>query len=63
LAADLQRYASSNFDGNFVPWPFKNENSYSPTDSEQITYALTAVGISLAVGAVDAILLFRANLP
>ncbi|HUW70139.1 MAG TPA: hypothetical protein VMX33_07885 [bacterium] len=63
LAADLQRYAGSNFDGNFVPWPFKNENSYSPTDSEQITYVLTAAGISLAFGAVDAILLFRANLP
>ncbi len=63
LAADLQRYASNNLDGTFVPWPFKNENSYTPTDSEQLSYVLTAAGLSMVFGAVDAILLFRAELP
>lgn len=63
FAADLQRYIANHFDGAFVPWPFKNENSYTPTDSEQISYVLTAAGLSLAFGAIDAILVFRANLP
>jgi len=63
FAADLQRYATNNFDGTFVPWPFKNESSYAPTDSEQLSYVLTAAGLSMVFGAVDAILLFRANLP
>lgn len=63
FAADMQRYISNHLDGVFVPWPFKNENSYTPTDSEQISYVLTAAGLSLAFGAIDAILVFRANLP
>lgn len=63
FTADMQRYINNHLDGAFVPWPFKNENSYTPTDSEQITYVLTAAGLSLVFGAIDAILVFRANLP
>ncbi|PKL25626.1 MAG: hypothetical protein CVV47_06120 [Spirochaetae bacterium HGW-Spirochaetae-3] len=62
FAFDLKRYADNGFEGEFVPWPFKNENSYEPSDAEQWRSVLTAAGVSVAFGALDAFLVWRVRL-
>ncbi len=62
FAFDLKRYADNGFDGTFVPWPFKNENSYEPSDAEQWRSVLTAAGLSVAFGALDAFLIWKVRL-
>jgi hypothetical protein len=61
LGFDLNRYIKSasspeGADPSFRPWPFKNINSYKPTDSEQWLYISIAAGVSVLVGVVDYIL-------
>ena len=53
---DIQRYIQNGFSPAYVPWPFKNENSYVPTDAEQVQSVLTAAGLAVVFGALDAIL-------
>ena len=48
-------FDSDGFDSRFAPWPFRNENSYTPTDDEQIARVLTAAGLSLVLGGIDAL--------
>lgn len=55
---DLKRFIDNGFSSEYAPWPFKNENSYEATDDEQMTSVLTAAGLSLAFGAVDALLVW-----
>lgn len=62
FAFDLKRYADNGFDGTFVPWPFKNESSYEPSDAEQWRSVLTAAGLSVAFGAIDAFLVWKVRL-
>jgi len=66
LGFDLKRYVDSGFDSNgfdksYVPWPFKNENSYEASDEEQILSVKTAAGLSLAFGVLDAFFLWMAS--
>jgi len=53
---EIQRFIQSGFSASYVPWPFKNESSYVPTDEEQLQSVLTAAGLAIAFGALDAIL-------
>jgi hypothetical protein len=45
------------FDSSYAPWPFRNENSYTPTTSEQVARVLTAAGLSLVLGTIDALII------
>ena len=56
--ADLGRYVANGFDSDYAPWPFKTEYSYEMTDGEQVECVLAAAGLSLAFGALDAVLLY-----
>jgi len=58
---DSTLYVQSGIDGNgfdskYAPWPFRNENSYTPTTEEQMARIFTAAGLSLALGTIDALL-------
>lgn len=57
MAFDFSRYVDSGFQAIYTPWPFKNEYSYNPSDAEQRTAFLTAMGVALAVGIADAVIL------
>jgi hypothetical protein len=59
LAFDLRRYVDYGFESTYAPWPFRNEASYQPSDQEQVLSILTAAGLSLAFGTVDALLSLR----
>jgi hypothetical protein len=50
---DLARFAQNGWDVAYAPWPLKSTGSATLTDSERITRIGAAVGLSLAVGAVD----------
>jgi hypothetical protein len=61
FAYDSSLYIQSGIDGDgfdarYAPWPFRNENSYTPTTEEQMTRIFTAAGLSLALGTIDALL-------
>ncbi len=62
LTMDITRYAQNEFSPVYAPWPFKNENSYAPSDDEQFKSILVAGGLSLAFGAIDAFLLWKISL-
>ncbi len=53
---EIQRFIQNGFASAYVPWPFKNENSYVPTDEEQLQSVLTAAGLTVAFGVLDAIM-------
>lgn len=55
---DVSLFVKNDFDTSYAPWPFKNEYSYDLSDDEQIGCVLTAAGLSLVFGAVDAVLLY-----
>lgn len=56
---DIKRYVEHGFDAEYAPWPFKNENSYTVTDDEQLISVATAAGLSLTFGALDAFFLWK----
>lgn len=53
---ELGAYIQSNFDSRYAPWPFSGEYTSSISDSERFGRMGVAVGISLLVAGVDAIL-------
>jgi hypothetical protein len=53
---DLQRWVAKGYDSAYAPWPFKSTFSATLTDSERLTRLGVALGVSFAVGAVDAII-------
>lgn len=62
FAFDAKRFVDSGFDDDgfdmtFAPWPFKNEDSYEPTDDEQLTNVAVAGVLSLAFGVADLLLM------
>jgi hypothetical protein len=56
FAFDLQRYLANGRDSAYAPWPFKGTYSASLSTSERLTRLGVALGVSFAVGAVDAII-------
>lgn len=56
--SDLALYIANFPDPIYLPWPMKNEKSYSATltDSERVTRIGIALGASVLVGGVDAYL-------
>ncbi|HOZ72424.1 MAG TPA: hypothetical protein PLQ29_05460 [Spirochaetales bacterium] len=62
FASDAARYVRNGFDATYAPWPFKNEQSYEPSDDEQWKNVLTAAGLSVAFAALDALVLWRVQL-
>lgn len=62
FASDAARYVRNGFDAEYAPWPFKDEQSYEPSDDEQWKSVLTAAGLSVAFAAVDAIIVWRIQL-
>lgn len=62
LTMDATRYAQNGFSTMYAPWPFKNENSYTPSNDEQLKSVLVAGGLSLVFGAIDAFLLWKISL-
>ncbi|OHD22858.1 MAG: hypothetical protein A2Y38_09710 [Spirochaetes bacterium GWB1_59_5] len=59
---DLKRYVQHGFSAEYAPWPLKSETSYVASDDEQILSVATAVGLSLAFGAIDAFFLWKKTL-
>jgi hypothetical protein len=59
IALDTGRYIGNGFDPGYAPWPFRNEYSYKPDSQEQWLAVKVAVGLSIAVGALDYYLLSR----
>ncbi len=53
---DLGGYIGSGFDSRYAPWPFQNSASILPTDSQRLTRIASAVGLSLFIGGIDAII-------
>ena len=53
---DLQGWFAHGRDVNYAPWPFKGIYSTALTDSQRLTRLGAALGVSFAVGAVDAII-------
>ncbi len=62
FAGDAARYVRNGFDSTYAPWPFKNEQSYEPTDEEHWESVLTAAGLSVAFAALDALIVWRVQL-
>lgn len=56
---DMYRYISNGFDSVYAPWPFKNEFSYKPTDSEQYQSVMIAGIASLIFAGVDIFLYIK----
>jgi hypothetical protein len=56
---DLGRFAGNGFDPSYAPWPFRNEFSYKPDNSEQWLAVKVALGLSVGVGVLDYFLLSR----
>jgi hypothetical protein len=56
FAFDLQRWFANGRDANYAPWPFNGGSSVALTDSQRLTRLGAALGVSFAVGAVDAII-------
>jgi hypothetical protein len=59
IALDLGRFAGNGFDASYAPWPFRNEFSYKPDNSEQWLAVKVAFGLSLGVGVLDYFLVSR----
>ena len=53
VGSDLWRYVDSGFEASYAPWPFKNEYSYVPSESERNARLLTAAGLSIGVATLD----------
>jgi len=53
---DLGGYIGSGFDSRYAPWPFQNSSSVLPTDSQRLGRIGAAVGLSLVIGGIDAII-------
>lgn len=53
---DLERYLRNGAAAEYAPWPFKNENSYTPTDDEQIQAVIVAALSAFIIAGIDAIL-------
>ncbi|HUW42536.1 MAG TPA: hypothetical protein VMV90_16140 [Rectinemataceae bacterium] len=53
---DLGGYVGSGFDSRYAPWPFQNSSSVLPTDSQRLGRIGAAVGLSLVIGGIDAII-------
>jgi hypothetical protein len=53
---DLQNWLAHGRDPNYAPWPFKGSYTSVLDDSQRLTRLGVALGVSLAVGAVDAII-------
>lgn len=51
---DLERYIGSNFDYNYAPWPLSTSTSI--TDTDRVVRIASAVGLSLVIGGIDAII-------
>lgn len=62
ITMDVTRFVGNSYDPVYAPWPFKNENSYAPSDDEQLKGMLIAGGVSLLVGVLDAFLLWKISL-
>lgn len=56
---DMYRYVSNGFDASYAPWPFKNEFSYKPADSEQYQSVIIAGIASLIFAGVDTFLYMK----
>jgi hypothetical protein len=56
FAFDFQSWLAHGRDANYAPWPVKGVFSTSLTDSQRLTRLGAALGLSFAVGAVDAII-------
>ncbi|GAB1455420.1 hypothetical protein MASR2M48_07270 [Spirochaetota bacterium] len=61
LTMDVTRYTKNNFN-SMCSWPFRNENSYVPSDDEQYTSLLVAAGLSLIFGSIDAFMLWKISI-
>lgn len=64
FAFDTKRFLESGlggdgFDAALAPWPFKSEDSYEPSDEEQLSSVAVAGVLSLAFGLADALLTAR----
>jgi hypothetical protein len=53
---DLGGYIGSGFDSRYAPWPFQSSASVLPTDSQRVVRIASAVGLSLVIGGIDAII-------
>ncbi|MDA8424738.1 MAG: hypothetical protein M0Z80_01255 [Treponema sp.] len=53
---DLGGYIGSGFDSRYAPWPFQNSSSILPTDSQRLGRIGAAIGLSLVIGGIDAII-------
>jgi hypothetical protein len=56
FAFDLQRYFASGNDPNYAPWPFTTSYSTPLSNSERLTRLGVTLGVSCAIGAIDAII-------
>jgi hypothetical protein len=56
FAFDFQRFIANGRDPAYAPWPFKGTFSTSLSDSERLTRLGVALGVSFAVGALDAMI-------
>jgi hypothetical protein len=56
FAFDLQRFFANGRDPAYAPWPFKGTFSASLDDSQRLTRLGVALGVSFAVGTIDAII-------
>jgi hypothetical protein len=61
LGFDFSRYLEHGFQAEYAPWPLKNEKSYVATDDEQMLSVVTAAGLSITFGALDAFFLWKKN--
>ncbi len=59
---DLKRFFDNGFKPEYAPRPIKNEKSYKASNDEQMSSVLTAAGLSLAFGAVDALIVWLSTL-
>jgi hypothetical protein len=53
---DIKRYYDNGRDSAYAPWPFRGSNAVPLDNSERMTRLGAALGISLSVGIIDAVI-------
>ncbi len=53
---DIERWSRNGFDQTYAPWPFKNEFSYRPTESELMRNLVTAGVLSICLATADLVI-------